>query len=142
MNEEKINKVYDDFEYIIANNFYKYAFTFLGAGIIALWIKWGNINFSTFLPMIAAVPAAMALCASDINRNVRKFKNEHRNFKFSTNAFKLDNNRKKSLSLAQKQYKNDYVEKCEITKKEVVSPVHANFYTNHVELEKVKVKRK
>lgn len=143
MNEKKVNEVYDDFECIVANNFYKYAFCIIGAGLIVLGVKWGNIHLSTFAPLVVAVPAALALCASDINHNVRKFKQEHKNFKFSTNAFKLDSNREKALKLVKtKKAKDEYIEKCEEVKKEVTNPVKADLYQNTYEKEKVKVKVK
>ena len=114
----------------------------MGIGLIVLGAKWGNINLATFIPLVAAVPVAFTLCASDINHNVRKFKKEHKGFKFPTNAFKLDNSREKSLALVKKKAKNDYIEKCEVAKKEVSSPVYADLYCKTVEQEKVKVKVK
>lgn len=142
MSEEKINQVYDDFEVIVSSNFYKYAFSLIGASLIVLGIRWGNINPSTFIPLLTAVPISLTLCASNINANIRKYKKKHKGFKFSTNAFKLDSNRKKALKLAKKKYKNEYIEKCEVVKREVTNPINADLYYPTLDKNKVKVKVK
>ena len=146
MNDKKINEIYDDFENIVMTNFYGYSMAIFGVSVATLAANMNHVTPSTLIPFVATIPASMALCASNINPNGRKYKEEHKSYKFSTNMLKLDKDRKEALKHSQNldkmkhDFKKNYVQKCEEIKKEIIKPVHADLSYGTNKIEKVKVK--
>ena len=140
MNEKKINEVYDGYENIVMTNFYSYAIVIFGISVIVLLGNLSHITISTLIPFIAVIPTAMILSGSNINKNIRKYKKEHKSFKFSKNILKLDKNRKETLEYGKtlKGIKNNT--KNNSIKKQDKLEVKENLLSENVSLEKVKVK--
>ncbi len=135
--KEELIKVYNEYEKIINKNRIKYTMI-LGAFSLA------SVYFSTDMGFIGfglTIGVPTLISARNFNKNIRDFKNKHKDYDLPSSIFEINDSYNKELKKIELGYKKDYVNKCEEIKKEVVSPIYNDVsYDNELGFEKVKVR--
>lgn len=142
--DKKIDEIYDEYEQIVGNNIVRYTALFTSLFVIILLTQHVNNPLMVSIEIASILVVPPILSTRNFNKNIRSFKKEHKGYYFPYNILRIDKQHKKEVKKIQKEqrkFKNDYIEKCEEVKREVISPVHADLYY-YEEPEKVKVKVK
>ena len=147
---EKLDDMYIEYERITTINLIKYTALFAIPSIILI-ANYHNVAaynhiYLTIIKILAItttlVVAPSIMATGDFNKNIRKFKEEYKEYDFPKNIFKIEKQRQKEVNNLKKEYRTEYITKCEEIKKEVTNPVHVDLSYYETQPEKVKVKVK